>query len=382
MFFTRNYVLLCVSNIFQFMLHFLLIATLPIYVGQDLGGADSDIGIMLSVFMLGAVVIRPFIGYWSDTHDQRRIVLGAAAVFFLAMLCYLVVEDIGLFFALRVLHGISFGALTTAALAAGSSTVPIEKTGEGIGYFSMFMTSGIVFGPLIGLSIIETHTFTELFLVCGVLSAATVLLAAGLRPCYARGGGKKQPLSIKGLIEKKTVPIGLIGACPTLAFSGVTAFITLFAQQLGLLPYAAYYFLASAITILISRPFVGRLFDRKNPDYLIYPAVVLMVAGLIILALATEGWHIIVSGIITALGNGTLFSCMQSLAIRNAPLGRTGAATSTYFILFDLGTAAGSFALGIVAQITGYVLLYLITAGIASCTGIGYFLWRRKTPVC
>ena len=40
---TRNYVLLCISNFLQFIIHFLLITALPIFVGQELGGTDSEV---------------------------------------------------------------------------------------------------------------------------------------------------------------------------------------------------------------------------------------------------------------------------------------------------------------------------------------------------
>lgn len=375
---TRNYVLLCISNFLQFIIHFLLITALPIFVGQELGGTDSEVGLVIGLYMVGAVLIRPFVGRWMDAHDQRKILTMVTISFLLPLMCYAVVENVKLFFLLRLIHGIAFGALTTATMTAVSTALPRRRTGEGMGYFSMFMTLGIIIGPFLALTIIESFGFFALFAVCDLLAVTVVLLAAAMRSAYGKNAGKREPLSIRTLVEKKTVPLGFIGMCPTFAFAGIATFITLFAQELGLLPYAAYYFLVSASVILISRPFVGRAFDRINADILIYPSVVLMALGLVKLAMAETGADILWSGVMIGLGNGTLYSCLQALVIRNAPTGRTGAAASTFFILFDIGSALGSFGLGIVAQQTSYSAMYFVTAAVAALTGVLYFFWRRN----
>lgn len=375
---TRNYILLCISNFLQFIIHFLLITALPIFVGKELGGADSQVGLIIGLYMVGAVFVRPFVGRWMDTYNQKTILAIMALSFLLPMMCYAFVENIMLFFFLRLVHGVAFGALTTATLTAVSTALPPKRTGEGIGYFSMCMTLGIVIGPLMALTIIETWGFGTLFALCDLLALSVLLLAIAMRACYGKKAGKIPPLRIRTLFEKRAVPLGIIAMCPTFAFSGIATFITLFAQGLGLLPYAAYYFLVSAFVILLSRPFVGRAFDRVNADILIYPSVVIMTIGLIVLALADSGTDILLSGVLIGLGNGTLYSCLQSLVIRNAPHGRTGAASSTFFIIFDIGSAIGSFLLGIVAQEAGYVIMYFVTSAVAALTGVCYYLWRRN----
>lgn len=377
-FISRNYVLLCISNFLQFIIHFLLITALPIFVGQKLGGTDSEVGLVIGLYMIGAVLIRPFVGRWMDAYDQKKILTMVTISFLLPLMCYAIMENVTVFFLLRLVHGVTFGALTTATMTAVSTTLPRKRTGEGIGYFSMCMTLGIVIGPLLALTIIESFGFFVLFAVCDLLALAVVLLAIAMHSCYGKHAGEPQPLSLHTLFEKKTVPLGIIGMCPTFAFAGIATFITLFAQELGLLPYAAYYFLVSAFVILISRPFVGRAFDRINADILIYPSVIIMAIGLAKLAMAESGADILWSGVLIGLGNGTLYSCLQSLVIRNAPTGRTGAASSTFYILFDIGSALGSFFLGIVAQGAGYVTMYFVTAAVAALTGILYSLWRRN----
>ncbi|WP_153945115.1 MFS transporter, partial [Acinetobacter baumannii] len=71
-------------------------------------------------------------------------------VFVLSTFLYLSVASVIFLLALRFVHGISFGVVTTATGAIASDLVPEERKGEGIGYFAMSMNLAMVLGPFIG----------------------------------------------------------------------------------------------------------------------------------------------------------------------------------------------------------------------------------------
>lgn len=371
----KNFILLCCNNFFQFMTHFLLMSTLPIFIIDALHGEKEAVGVIIGIYLISALFCRPFMGKWIDEFDRKKILLIATFLFFLPFCLYFFITDANLLFWLRLLHGFAFGSLTTATLATVAHTVPPQRTGEGIGYFAMAMTLGSVIGPMSGLYIIEAYSFHILFLCCLALSFLAFFSA-----CLLKIHTPKQiapeptsKLHWSQFVEISTLPTGIVGACSAFAFSGIATFITLYTQELNLLSFAAYFFLISALSIFISRPFVGRAFDRMNPNYIIYPAILLFFIGLLFLSQAHSGVIIIISGILIGLGNGSLFSCLQALAIREAPKDRKGVATSTFFILFDIGSSAGSLSLGILAANIGYANMYLFTALVALLSGALYY---------
>ena len=51
---------------------------------------------------------------------------------------------------IRFLHGMSWGAVTTGGSTIASDIVPMERRGEGIGYFGMSFTIAMAIGPSVG----------------------------------------------------------------------------------------------------------------------------------------------------------------------------------------------------------------------------------------
>ncbi len=69
---------------------------------------------------------------------------------------------------------------------------------------------------------------------------------------------------------------------------------------------------------------------------------------------------------------------LQALAVQSTAHTRSGYATATYFTMFDLGIALGSYILGMVAVQAGYASVYLTAAGLLVVVFIIYLLRLAK----
>lgn len=173
--------------------------------------------------------------------------------------------------------------------------------------------------------------------------------------------------------------IALAGSLVAFAYAGVSTFSSIYAKQIGVSEVAAYFFVSYAIMLILSRPFVGKLFDRSGANTVIYPAFFIFILGLISLALAKGPFMFLISGAIIGVGNGTLFSSLQTIAVSICPENRRGVATSTYFMIYDTGMGVGSFILGIIATHTNYHLMYFVSALIVLISTLCYYtLFDRK----
>src|SRR5690606_7929494 len=131
--------------------------------------------------------------------------------------------------------------------------------------------------------------------------------------------------------------ISLTGFMLAIAYSGITSFISVYADNLGIASSASLFFVCFAALIVIPRPFVGKLFDRIGPNVLVYPAIFAFAAGMLLLAIAESLAVFLVSGAVIGLGYGVLLPIFQTIAVQAAPAGRSGLATSTYWLVMDLG---------------------------------------------
>ena len=59
---TKDFIMVVLVNLFVFVFFYTFLAVLPIYMIQELGGSESQGGLLISLFLLSAIITRPFSG--------------------------------------------------------------------------------------------------------------------------------------------------------------------------------------------------------------------------------------------------------------------------------------------------------------------------------
>lgn len=375
----EGFLSISVTSFFLFMGFYVLLTTLPLYILDDLKGDETQVGLIISVFLIAAVISRPFTGKWIDEVGRRKILLASLIVFAVSSLLYFWADTLPALLALRFLHGAGFGMATTATGAIVADIVPNERRGEGLGYYAMFMNLAMVIGPFAGLTIVQYASFTWIFALCTVLSFIAIVLGAFVKiPQTAESSVKHPKFTLSSLFEKNAVPVAISAGILAFAYSGILSFISVYAKELDLLEAASFFFVVYAAFIIMSRPFTGRWFDMYGENKVIYPAIILFAAGLFLLSQANSTFVFLLSGAVIGLGYGTIVPSLQTVAIKQADPAKRGLATSTFFTLFDTGIGLGSYVLGILAVKTGFASLYFMLAGVALFGLLIYYLLHGK----
>ena len=61
-------------NVILFTGFYLLVPTLPLFI-KEIGGNESQVGLMMGMFTIVAVVIRPIIGGMLDQYGRRSFII-------------------------------------------------------------------------------------------------------------------------------------------------------------------------------------------------------------------------------------------------------------------------------------------------------------------
>jgi MFS family permease len=133
--------------------------------------------------------------------------------------------------------------------------------------------------------------------------------------------------------------------------------------------------------VFVSRPLTGRLFDAKGANWVMYPAIAMYAIAFLALANTAHWTVLLLSSVLFALGFGNFTSGAQAVCLRAVRPERYGVATSTYFILADLGFGFGPFALGLLPPLVGLRGLFQAMAGVVLfCLPLYYltFDWRAR----
>ncbi|CAM3816086.1 MFS transporter [Cohnella lubricantis] len=384
---TKSFISICLSSFFIFITFYCQTATLPTFVTDNLGESQSLAGWVLTVYVIAGVLMRPFAGRWMVGPHRSKVLILSLIGFMAVSLFYPLVSSFGFLLVLRALQGVSFGAATTGNGTIVAEIVPTQRKGEGLGYYTLSFNLAMVLGPFVGLLVIQNANFNVLFYIliaCGVLGLALGWSTARIpKPSTEEGSVHKQEkLTFKSLFEVGAIPISITALLLAIAYSGILSYVPTYAKEIGLSSISSYYFVVYAIIMVLARPFTGRMFDKLPRNMLVYPTLLLYAGGLVVLASANSAFTFLLSAGIIGLGYGSLFPCLQAIAVQSVPRERVGLATSTFFIFFDSGVGIGSVLLGSVASATSNRTMYLAAAAIVALAAIVYFalLHRNAAP--
>ncbi|MGE7094289.1 MFS transporter [Lysinibacillus sp. NPDC048646] len=377
---TKRFISLFLTNISVFFVFYGLVTTLPLYAIGELHQTDKEAGLLLSGFLLSAIIVRPFSGKLLDVFGKKKLLVLSIAGYFFCTVLYLFIHPFGLLLGLRFIQGIFFSIITTAAGSLAADIVPEKRKGAGLGYFTMSTNLAVVIGPFIGLLLIQYSTFNVLFIVMSICVLAGGLLVVTINTDDLAKPAQHGRLtfSFNDLFERKALPVAAIASLVAFSYASVLSFLSVYAQQKDLMAVASLFYAVFAAAMLITRPYTGKLYDTKGPQFVIIPGILSFAIGLVMLAFVSEPALFLFAAIFVGFGYGAVTTSLQALAIQSTAHTRSGYATATYFTMYDIGIALGSYILGMVAVEAGYATVYLTSAGLLVVVFIIYLLRLAK----
>ncbi len=160
---TQSFISACASNFLLYFAFYLLLPILPLYLIEDFHTSKSYVGIILSCYTVAALLIRPFAGFILDIFKRKPIYLLAYLLFVITFIGYPLVTVVSMFLFLRIMHGFTFGMVTTAGNSFMVDIMPASRRGEGLGYFGVANNLAMAIGPMISLFMHDFYSFNTIF---------------------------------------------------------------------------------------------------------------------------------------------------------------------------------------------------------------------------
>ncbi|RLQ90840.1 MFS transporter [Planomicrobium sp. Y74] len=372
---TKSFINISVSTFFIFTVFYALLTFVPLYVIEDLNGTVAEGGMATSVFLVSAILMRLAAGMILDKFGNKEVLVFSVLMFTVSTILYIFIGTFASLLFLRFFHGIWFSLVTTVAGAIAADIIPPERRGEGMGYYAIAMNLAVVAGPFIALTLQPLVSSQTIFIIFGAIMVIGFICALMVQvQKIPKETAPARKLALSNFLETKSMPIASVGFLISFAYASIITFISIYADALGLLQTASFFFVVYAVAMLLVRPFTGRLFDAKGPDYVIMPSIIVFAIGLWTLSYTASSWMLLLSGALIGLGYGTLLPSFQTLAIEAADKHRSGYATGTFFAFYDTGIAIGAVALGVMASALGYSELYLTLSVFVLFIGV-YYKW-------
>lgn len=136
----------------------LVIQMVNVLVSLDadaLGATSAEVGFVMSSFAITALVFKVFSAPAIDAFSRRALLAGSLVLLAVAFFIVGVTASVPMLVLARLLQGVSMAFSTTTCLAMATDSLPPERMGSGIGFFSVAQAAFSAVGPLVGLALAE-----------------------------------------------------------------------------------------------------------------------------------------------------------------------------------------------------------------------------------
>ena len=409
---TKDFILGTAINFLIMTNYYALMVVMADYSMKQYGASASTAGLVASIFIIGALVSRFVTGGIMDRVGRKRLLLIAAGLELVFSALYLLGLPIALLFALRFFHGMCYGGGSTTVGTIVTSIVPDARKGEGVGYYMLSVTLGAAIGPFLGMFLSQVAGAQVLFVAAAAIAAVCLVAVVQLKapaPAAREGRGMngkadartsnasaaaagaqsgasaasparmQHAFRFTDYFELSIVPIGITCCILFFCYSSLLTFLTPFSAEAGLTQASSFFFVVYAIATFVTRPFTGRLFDRRGDRVVMVPAYLAFVVGMALLSTVHHPVAMLVAAALLGFGVGTVQSSALAMAVQTAPDSRLSLANSTFYMFLDVGVGVGPFVLGLVEPALGYRGLFAAMAFVAIIAMIGYLMVSVRT---
>jgi len=381
---TQSFISACTSNFLLFFAFYLLLPILPLYLIEEFHTSKSYVGIILSCYTLAALLIRPLAGFILDMFSRKPIYTIAYFFFILSFIGYPLASVVSMFLFLRIVHGFTFGMVTTAGNSLIVDIMPASRRGEGLGYFGVANNLAMAIGPMISLFMHDYYSFDTIFYTAIGSGLLGFLVVFTIKSDKTFVRSARQPIAFDRFFLLKGFYSGLSLLMLGIPYGMLTTYVAIYGKELGIKSGIGIFFSLMAAGLIGSRLFAGKLVDRgRLIPVIVYGTLVclvgfFMLAGLRIVEIYNAQlieWAFYFIAIVLGVGYGMLFPAYNTLFVNLAQNNRRATASSTYLTSWDLGVGFGLVLGGTLADAHGGLpLAYLVGA---MTTGFSFLFFKR-----
>lgn len=382
---TRPFVLLTASSLLFFLGVGVLLPTLPRLVRNELGGSDTDVGLIAAAYGAAAIACRPLLAWWTSRRGHRSALRAGALLGCVVTALLAPVDALWLVVGLRMLAGTAEALFFVGSATIINEGAPPHRRAEAASLNSVGVFAGIGFGPVLGRELLAAGHTRAPFLAAGALMALGAVCAfsdaTDHRDARAADDG-----SWRARLRRSVHPAGVVpGIALALAIAGYVGwagFLSLRADEIGGVNDGAVFLLYSAITLTV------RLLGAKLPERLglgrcVVSALTLLTSALTAAWLVDGAAGLWASAALMGVGLSLLYPSLLALTVNRLDdaADRAGA-LSSFTMFFEVGGILGGVVTGVVAGWLGYQAAFgvgaLVTVAAAPVVWFGLLRPRRR----
>lgn len=347
------------------------------------GVLEGEIGIIMGVYMLVCMFLRPWAGQMVAKYSvftiMKWLLIGHAATLFIY-----ITFGIDSLYAVRVLQGVVTAFFSMAIQMGISETLREEERGQGMSMYSLSSVMPSLYGPALALLLWsqEDKIYLLLFIVALAIFPLLIFIRSPLPKTkqpnasftlFEMMSALKEASHHKGLIISSITM--LVGAC---IFGAISTFLPLYMVNENVGNVILYLFLQSII--VVGSRFILR--KRIPSDGKWHPKFIVLVllssfVGTTILACGFMiGPFIYVAALFNGLSSAMLYPTLTTYISFVVPKKSKHILLGVFLASYDLGFSLGSLVMGFIVQFGSFSIMYA-TCSILALFVMGLIAYQR-----
>ncbi len=367
-----------------------------------LGATVTVAGILAGLSSAVSLSLRIASGHIISRTAPKKVLVVSCAMLAISALLFVLFSSVPALAVSRVLYGSGIVVKTVIVVSVCVRVVPKNSIGQAVAWLGMANVLAVAIGPNLAQFIGLNMGYNTSFLLSGAFFAVATVLCITFPnvPLSEEGDGEEPAVSdepaspldtsaetvlespqppAKGIarlwnyIYYDSLPLALLGFLEGTIF-GIVNTLTLTASQLRDLPETSLFFVVYVVVSFCERPIVGKLYDRYGFSKVCPAMCFIMGLSMLTFAFTDSVAMVVVDGILFALGQGSLWPCLQAESVHDIPQEKSGLSTNTLLFGVDLGIMTGPMLGGAILDVAGPMWMYLFATGV----GILLTLWTLQ----
>ena len=367
-----------------------------------LGATVTVAGILAGLSSAVSLSLRIASGHIISRTAPKKVLVVSCAMLAISALLFVLFSSVPALAVSRVLYGSGIVVKTVIVVSVCVRVVPKNSIGQAVAWLGMANVLAVAIGPNLAQFIGLNMGYNTTFLLSGAFFAVATVLCITFPnvPLSEEGDGEEPAVSdepaspldtsaetvlespqppAKGIarlwnyIYYDSLPLALLGFLEGTIF-GIVNTLTLTASQLRDLPETSLFFVVYVVVSFCERPIVGKLYDRYGFSKVCPAMCFIMGLSMLTFAFTDSVAMVVVDGILFALGQGSLWPCLQAESVHDIPQEKSGLSTNTLLFGVDLGIMTGPMLGGAILDVAGPMWMYLFATGV----GILLTLWTLQ----
>ncbi len=354
---------------------------------NSLGAPAEKIGTLMSMFAVTALIFRFVSGPAINSFERKKLLAMGMGFMMIAYFGFgfapmiagvLGVETITVLYVFRLIQGVGNAFGNSCCMTMVADVLPKEKLTTGMGYFACAQVISQSIGPTVGVYLTKLFGFTGTYSVIGCVIFAGILFTLCVVKLAPR---EPKPFSLKfnNMVCKEAAVPAIATFFVAMGFTSINAFLLVYAMKQGVPEeQASLFFTVYALSMLATRPMVGKLTDRFGFAKVGPIAVAATAVSLLLIGISNNIVMLLAAALVNACGYGAAQPALQSLCMKSVPPERRGSASGTFYIGMDSATIIGPTVCGYVASTVGYSFWMWAVMAIPCVISAAFILLCKK----